>query len=229
MPEEAELRALPKGLVPVGGKPIIGYLMEQLGEVDVTIVTNSAHYSRFDAWLRSSGYRARLLDNGTASNETRLGGVMDLKLGLGDRNGDVFVAASDVVLPHFSFSYLVSQFAAGGDCIVGSRMDPERIRRRNGNLVADGSGRIVRFVEKPEVPISDVVSVPYYILREKTVDLLQRYLREGNPTDPIGRFVGWLTEQATVRCAMVPEPYFDVGVYTDWKAADAWLRRLDER
>jgi glucose-1-phosphate thymidylyltransferase len=214
----------PKALVEVGGRSLLAYLMDELTAADVSIVTNSRYYPIFKDWLANSGYKVRLIDNGTSSNETKLGAVKDFELGLKGGKGDVFLAASDVLLPHFSLPGFYRAFSRNGDSVLAATMSEEKIRGRYGNLQVDGKGVVKAFVEKPEKPISNLVSVPYYMLKQQTADKVKAYLAEGNPSDPIGKFVGWLAGRVPLHCEIVKEPYFDVGTYDDWKTADAWLR-----
>ena len=71
----------PKPLLPVGGKPILDWLIEDLrAEVDeFVVVTNHKFSGIFEPWAADK-QNVRVLDDGTESNETRLGAVKDIQL-----------------------------------------------------------------------------------------------------------------------------------------------------
>ena len=70
----------PKPLLPVAGKPIADYMVEQLAAIPeirrVLAVTNHRFAPHFEAWAKQTSSRVRLevVDDGTVSNDTRLGG-----------------------------------------------------------------------------------------------------------------------------------------------------------
>ena len=79
-------RNFPKALLEVGGKTVLDNIFQNLDalEVDtVHLVSNSLFADRFKAWSTSSKRdRLDIIDDGTASSETRLGAVGDMKLSL---------------------------------------------------------------------------------------------------------------------------------------------------
>ena len=71
----------PKPLLEVGGKPILDWLIEDLStEVDeFIVVTNHKFAAIFDEWAMKKE-KVRIIDDGTSSNEGRLGAVKDIQL-----------------------------------------------------------------------------------------------------------------------------------------------------
>ena len=75
----------PKPLLPVGGKPILDWLIEDLRDElgDFVVVSNHKFAGIFEDWAaekRAAGIPVRVIDDGTESNETRLGAVKDIQL-----------------------------------------------------------------------------------------------------------------------------------------------------
>ena len=70
----------PKPLLDVGGKPILDWLIEDLDGVidEFAVVTNHRFAPHFEAW--AEGKPVRVIDDGTMTNETRLGAVRDIRL-----------------------------------------------------------------------------------------------------------------------------------------------------
>ena len=94
----------PKPLLTVGEKTILDWLVDDidsLGLVDEYVVISNHKYAHhFDAWAKTKTQRITVVDDGTDTNETRLGAVKDIQyaidsLGLDD---DMLVIAGDNVL-----------------------------------------------------------------------------------------------------------------------------------
>ena len=93
----------PKPLLAVAGKTVLGYifdLIEPLKQVDeVLIVTNEKFYQIFENWKQGfkSSKKITIVDDGTSSNETRLGATGDIEFVIEKRNikDDLLVLAGD--------------------------------------------------------------------------------------------------------------------------------------
>lgn len=74
----------PKPLLEVGGKTILQHLLEKVSKVnlidEVYIVTNARFFAQFNAWVQRYDYPKKIIVNndGTTSNENRLGAIADL-------------------------------------------------------------------------------------------------------------------------------------------------------
>ncbi len=99
----------PKHLLPVGGRPMLDWILDSVREVEdvdaVHLVTNHRFAADFEEWGASRDVVVH--DDGTTSNEDRLGAVGDLRLvieaaGLGDQ--ELVVLGDDLLelsLPGF--------------------------------------------------------------------------------------------------------------------------------
>src|SRR5918992_6334187 len=101
----------PKALLEVGGKPMLDRLLERLeamGVDETVVVTNAKFTPHFEEWARDKE-RVRIVNDGTTSNDDRLGAIGDIgfvldELGVDD---DLVVVAGDNL-----FGEDVSAFAA---------------------------------------------------------------------------------------------------------------------
>ena len=77
-------RDTPKPLLPVAGRPIAAYMVEQLAAIPeierVLVVTNARFAPHFQRWAagQPTRYRVEVVDDGTTTNETRLGAIGDV-------------------------------------------------------------------------------------------------------------------------------------------------------
>ena len=94
----------PKPLLKVGEKTILDWLVDDLDSAGVidgyVVISNHKYASHFERWAEGKPQRISVVDDGTESNETRLGAVRDIQfameqLGLDD---DLLVIAGDNVL-----------------------------------------------------------------------------------------------------------------------------------
>src|SRR3989344_7836576 len=95
---------LPKPLLPIAGKPLIEHLIDRilvLQPTEIFVVTNTYFYQHLFAWQKSKSkaypFPVHVLNDGTRSNEERLGAVGDIRFVVEKQkiHEDVFVIAGD--------------------------------------------------------------------------------------------------------------------------------------
>lgn len=76
----------PKPLLKAQGKTILDWLIEDidtLGVVDEYVVISNHKYAHhFEAWAKERPQRITVVDDGTETNETRLGAVRDIQFAI---------------------------------------------------------------------------------------------------------------------------------------------------
>ena len=209
-------RDRPKHLLEVDGRPILELLLERLplGELDaVYVVTNAKFADRFREWAESYPADVIVLDDGTTSEEDRLGAIGDLQLVIEseDLDDDLIVAAGDSI-----FTERLDDFARFGRerdaaaIAVYDVGDLEAMKQLS-SIGVDADSRLVTFEEKPEQPESTLAGIALYFYPRAIVPLVGEYLAEGNNPDQPGRLIGWLYERTPVYAWRVPGRWFDIG------------------
>ncbi len=206
--ERAQGRA--KALLPIGEKPIINFIVDELAAIEgitaIHVVSNHKFIDQFVSWREQAILKPeyahvdiRVWDDGTVSNEDRLGAIGDMQFTI-DKAGiddDLFVAAGDNFFT-FHLSELVDTFRASGhDTICASRFEDRELLKRFAVAVLDENGDVLDMEEKPANPRSDVGVYALYVYRRDTVPLIREYLAEGQPKDAPGHFPSWLCKQDT--------------------------------
>ncbi len=233
----------PKPLLPVAGKPVLDYLVEQLLELGslqvsppapqgalsaIHVVANARHAGQFTAW--AEGWQPRLAlevhDDGTRHNDERLGAVGDLAFllaRLGGLPAGALVAAGDNIL-RFPLAPLWSAFLADGESRVLAlrEEDPAKLRR-TGVLELGPGGRVLRLHEKPADPPSHWACPSIYCLGAAALERVGPYLAAGRPRDEIGRFVADLVERQPVYAVETVGERLHVGSPEAWRQADEIL------
>ncbi len=213
---------MPKGLLPVGGKPLMDYLIRKVTAVrnidKIYVVTNHKFYDAFAGWhgklSPSSRRKIELINDGTITNETRLGSIRDIHLVITEKNvrDDLMIIGGDNIYD-LSFSDFTNAFLKKkkGDVVAVHRVtDPERLRR-TGVILMDEDSRITLMQEKPAEPVSELAVPPLYILRKDTLPLVAEYIYEGNDTDAPGNLIAWLLERRPVYGYIFKGGCYDVG------------------
>jgi glucose-1-phosphate thymidylyltransferase len=209
-------RDRPKHLLEVGGRPILELLLERLplDELDaVYVVTNAKFAERFREWAGSYSADVVVIDDGTTSEDDRLGAIGDLQLAIESEalDDDLIVAAGDSI-----FTERLDDFARFGRerdaaaIAVYDIGDLEEMKRLS-SIGIDEESRLVTFEEKPEHPESTLAGIALYFYPRAILPLVGRYLAEGNNPDQPGRLVGWLYERTPVYAWRVPGRWFDIG------------------
>ena len=94
----------PKPLLQVGEKTILDWLVDDIdtaGLVDEYVVISNHKYAHhFEDWAKTKAMKVTVVDDGTSSNETRLGAVKDIQFAIDslELDDDMLVIAGDNVL-----------------------------------------------------------------------------------------------------------------------------------
>lgn len=201
----------PKHLLEVAGRPILDHVLESVAPLrldHVYVVTNAKFAERFRDWAR--GRNVTVVDDGTETEETRLGAIGDLDLVIRDLSldDDLVVIAGDNL-----FSAPLVGFPPRRDVPVLGVYDVgdlEAIRKYNA-IDVDAEGRITFFEEKPDRPRSTLTGIALYYYPAATLPLIRRYLEEGNNPDQPGRLVQWLYPRVPFYTWRVPGRWYDIG------------------
>jgi glucose-1-phosphate thymidylyltransferase len=212
----------PKPLLPVAGKPMIEYVIDNLlpigGIERFYVVTNAKFSAQFQQWAddyrtREVGVNFLIVNDGSTDDTNKLGAIGDLHLVLTREKieDDVIVVAGDNL-----FSETLADF--GRFCreknapvlAVYDVKDLEQIKKYNSITMAADS-RITFFEEKPKNPTSTVTGIALYFYPRSTLPLIKQYVAEGNNTDQPGRLVQWLYPRSPVYTWNVPGLWYDIG------------------
>jgi glucose-1-phosphate thymidylyltransferase len=224
-----------KPLLPIAGRPLIDYLCDKIDDVQevdaLHLVTNARFAESFRRW--AAARRGRLVpvvhDDGTTSNETRLGAIGDIQFTI-ERAGlaaqDLLVAAGDNLFD-FSLADFVAFWRAKGDgsCIAVYECPDPALVPQYSVVELDANDRVVSFVEKPAQPQSNLVGIATYIYAAEHAALIPTYLHEGNSPDAPGNFIAWLHRRAPVYGYRFHGEWIDIGNHQQLLEADNRMRR----
>ena len=224
---------MPKHLLPVGERPMLDWVLDRVRDVPevdaVHLVTNSRFAPAFEGWAKRN--EVEVYDDGTSSNDDRLGAVGDLRLAIekaGLEGDEVVVLAGDNLFD-FSLPRFVAWWRAKSQpssAVPLHDVGDLELAKQYGIADIDADSRVVRFVEKPSDPSSSLASTLVYLLPPQHVRLVATYLDEGMSPDNAGSFLGWLAAREAVYGYRFAGTWYDIGDRAQLLEADNRLRRL---
>jgi glucose-1-phosphate thymidylyltransferase len=223
---------LAKPLLPVGGRPMLDYLLDRLREADaideVHVVTNHKFADAFADWAKTRDVRVH--DDGTTSEDDRLGAIGDIQFVIetaGLENDDLIVIAGDNLFDYSVGDY-VRWWQAKGEANAVALYDVGDLElvKKYSSVDVGEDGRLLAFTEKPENPTSTLVATAAYIYHRAHVPDIRRYLDEGNAPDQPGRLVAWFVPRVPVYGYRAGGEWRDIGDAEQLLDADNRLRGL---
>ena len=207
----------PKPLLDVNGKTILDWLIDDidtLGVIDeYVVISNHKFAHHFDAWAEGKSQKITVVDDGTSTNETRLGAVCDIqyaidKLSLDD---EMLVIAGDNVLD-FSLTKFIS-YAKEKDtsCMMRYYEESEARLKKCGVVTVDDSDLVLDMTEKPECPASHWCCPPFYFYTKEDAKLVEKGIAAGCGTDAPGSYAAWLCKETKVHAMEMPGRRYDIG------------------
>lgn len=215
----------PKHLLEIGGKPILQHVLDKLEETDdikeIIIVTNHRFYHKFRAWLLKNNYEnIKLINDGTFTNNDRLGAIGDLNFVLKeeDINEDLIVIAGDNLFG-FSMRNFINLSNETESSLVAfyDLKDIDKVRRKFGVGMLEGT-RVVEFEEKPWNPKSSLAATACYLFKKDDLRLVESLLKQGKGDAP-GDMIKWLVQRSKVHGYVFNEHWFDVGSFESLEEA----------
>lgn len=209
----------PKPLLKIGNNTILGRMLDDIDTIDdITehiIITNHRFAPIFNEWKATTHYTKpiTIVDDGTETNDTRLGAVCDLlfaidKLHIDD---DLLVVAADNLL-FFSFREFVDYAKAKGtSCIMCHEQPSVEKLQRTGVVELDTDNRVLNMEEKPQMPKSHWAVPPFYIYMQSDLDLVRNAVDNGCGKDAPGNLAHYMVSHTTMHAWPMTASRFDIG------------------
>lgn len=223
-----------KPLLPLAGRPMLDYIVDRIVEVPeidhIHVVTNHRFADSFRRWAAAEdrGRPVTVHDDGTLSNDDRLGAIGDIQFTI-DRAGlaadDLLVVAGDNLFDFSLVEYAAFWRKKGDGSAIALYRCPDRELVKQYSIVEiDDNDRVTAFTEKPAEPTTDLVAIATYLYGRDHLPLIRRYLDEGNSPDQPGNLVAWLHPRAPVYGYQFEGAWLDIGDRTQLTEADNRMR-----
>ena len=217
----------PKPLLQVGDKTILGWLVDDLAPLidEFVIISNHKFAEQFREWAKTQPQKITVLDDGTSTNETRLGAVKDIQFAAEQLKikEDCVVMAGDNVLD-FSLQGFIQFAQKKGTSCVMCHEEPDLLRQqRTAIITVDKDNRITSYEEKPKEPRGHLAVPPFYYYRAGDLDRIPEALDAGCGYDAPGSFAAWLSSRTLMHAWPMPGKRHDIGDMVSYLAVkDGW-------
>ena len=214
----------PKPLLKVGEKSILDWLLDDLDKSglieEYVVISNHRYVRHLEDWARERGGEIRVLDDGSESNETRLGAVRDIrfaveKLGL---DGELLVIAGDNLLDFSLSGFLRFAREKGSSCVMCYEEPDTQKLKKMGVAEIGEDGRMLAMEEKPAEPKSHWCIPPFYYFTAADVPQIAKGIEAGCGVDAPGSFLAWLCTVRPVYAWPMPGRRYDIGNLESYRA-----------
>lgn len=217
----------PKPLLKIGENTILGRMLDDIDKIpeidEHIIITNHKFASIFEEWASEQNYTkpVTIVDDGTETNDTRLGAVCDLLFAMDKLkfDDDMLVVAADNIL-FFSFQEFVDfAKAKGTSCIMCHEQPSIEKLQRTGVIVLDDNDKVLNMEEKPQEPKSHWAVPPFYIYLKKDLEKVRHSVENGCGKDAPGNLAHYMVEQVEMHAWKMTAGRFDIGSLDTYKEA----------
>ena len=209
----------PKPLLNVAGKPMMEHIIKKLDRIEsiakIYVITNDKFERHFKKWL--AGFDAQkpieIINDGTKSNEDRLGALGDVHYAINAKSidDDIMIVAGDNLF-ELNLDDAANFFSKRkSNVIVLHDVKDFELAKEYGIVEVDKNSLVVNFEEKPKSPKSTLASTGIYLFPRKTIELVNKYIAQGNSPDKTGSFIEWLHKRDAVHSFVTDKKWYDIG------------------
>ena len=209
----------PKPLLKIGSSTILGRMLDDIDRIpeidEHIIITNHKFAPIFDEWVAGLHYTKPItvMDDGTSTNETRMGAVCDLLFAMEklDIDDDMLVVAADNIL-EFSFKEFVDfAYQKGTSCIMCHEQPSIEKLQRTGVIVVDEQWKVLEMAEKPQEPKTHWAVPPFYIYLKKDLNQVRHSVESGCGIDAPGNLAHYMVKNTVMHAWKMSAGRFDIG------------------
>lgn len=207
----------PKPLLKVGEKTILDWLVDDIdtsGLVDEYIVISNHKYApHFDKWANEKPQRITVVDDGTSTNETRLGAVKDIQYAIDKLalDSDMLVIAGDNVLDFSLVRFVEYAGEKKTSCIMRYYEPDSKKLLKSGVVDVNADDRVLSMTEKSPNPATNWCCPPFYYYTREDARLVEEGIAAGCGTDAPGSYIAWLCRKSPVHAMEMPGKRYDIG------------------
>lgn len=207
----------PKPLLKVQGKTILDWLIEDMDTAGVieeyVIISNHKYAHHFESWAAAKKQKIVVVDDGTDSNETRLGAVKDIQYALDalQIHDDILVMAGDNLLDFSLTKFIGYAQEKKASCIMRYYEPSQQKLLKSGVVTLDENDRVMEMTEKSSTPATNWCVPAFYYYTATDAALIQQGIDAGCPTDAPGSFVAWACKHIPIYAMEMPGCRYDIG------------------
>ncbi len=216
-----------KALLPVGGRPMVEHIIKKMTSIpeldEIFMVVNKKFYGDFEKWL--SSYKAEtkigLFNDGSIDDDNKLGAIGDIRfaIGKGSISDDLLIIAGDNLF-NFELVPFVRFFNDKGSSVGLYRVNPMELVKKYSVVELDENQKLLSFEEKPAEPRTNLIAICLYLFPGKKLNMVSRYIKEGNNPDAPGHYIKWLVDKEQVYGFTFDGKWLDIGDFKSYEEAN---------
>jgi len=214
----------PKPLLHLGDGCILDFVVSRIMVVneihEIIISTNKRFESHFVDWVKERGHgNITIVPEPSMREEEKLGPINAIWSIVRERPDDYLIVAGDNLFS-LDLKEMVSFYhKVKAPTIALYEINDRELARQYACVELDKNSCIIKFEEKPKEPKSLLISTGIYVLPWRSISRIHEYLSEGNPPDPIGKFIEWLTRSEAVYGFKFTGYWYDIGSHESYRTA----------
>ncbi len=222
----------PKPLLPVQGRAILDHLIDdidRLGAVDeYVVISNHKFAAQFTAWAAEKSQKVTVVDDGTETNETRLGAVKDIQFAIDllKLDDDMLVIAGDNLLDFSLTTFIEYAQKKQASCIMRYYEPSMQKLVKCGVVTVDETDRVTEMTEKSPTPATHWCCPPFYYYTKSDARLVKKGIEAGCGVDAPGSYIAWLCKQTAVYAMEMPGARYDIGNLESYDAVQKSYRGI---
>ncbi|MBR3972453.1 MAG: nucleotidyltransferase family protein [Oscillospiraceae bacterium] len=207
----------PKPLLEVKGKTILDWLIEDIetaGVIDeYVVISNHKFAHHFDNWAAKKAEKITVVDDGTSSNETRLGAVKDIQFAIDALNikDDVLVMAGDNLLDFSMTKFIAYALEKKTSCIMRYFEPSHQKLLKSGVVTLDENQKVLEMTEKSQTPATNWCVPAFYYYTAADAARIPEGINAGCGVDAPGSYVAWLCKLSPIHAMEMPGSRYDIG------------------
>lgn len=216
----------PKPLLEVKGKAILDWLIDDIEESkdidEYILISNHKFYDRFVLWAKGRKEKIRVLDDGTTSNEGRLGALRDIEYAVRecDIHHDALIIAGDNLLD-FSLRGFIAYAKGKGASAIMRYLEPNKQKSLScATLMVDDDDLVTMMEEKAPSPKSPWCAPPFYYYIQEDLLRINEAIANGVNVDAPGSFAAWIAANSKLYAMMMPGCRYDIGDISSYEEVE---------
>ena len=207
----------PKSLLKVNDKTILDHLVDDIdtsNQIDeYVVISNHKFYLHFSEWAKTKSQKIIVIDDGTTSNDNRLGAVKDIEFAIENLkiDSDMLVIAGDNVLDFSLVKFITYAKNKNTSCVMRYFEGVREELFKSGVVCVDENDKVVDMTEKSLEPKSNWCCPPFYYYTKEDSKKIATAISEGCGTDAPGSYIAWLCKNSTVHAMEMPGKRYDIG------------------
>lgn len=207
----------PKPLLKVGDKTILDWLLDDIQSANIVdeyvVISNHKYAHHFTQWAQTKPYKVTVVDDGTVSNETRLGAVKDIQFAIESCkiDSDMLVIAGDNVLDFSLVKFIQYAKDKNTSCIMRYFEANNEKLKKCGVVSINENDLVIQMAEKPAEPASNWCCPPFYYYTKADSKRIADGIAAGCGVDAPGSYIAWLCGVTKVHAMEMPGKRYDIG------------------